>query len=182
MQSSNSSDGLLMSVFCHPRIASWKGVSDFLGFRPVARKFGGLAVVAKSGTEGDRTEIDLAVDEYFVEAKLTETDFTDSPVSNVRRYEQFASCFVIDSLRVRNECYCNYQVIRNVLAAAQHGKRHMLICDGRRSDLVREYFATVSCVRDEQVRMKCRVVFWQEIVRVAGEELATFLDARYGIC
>ena len=36
MQSSNSSDGLLMSVFCHPRIASWKGVSDFLGFCLVA--------------------------------------------------------------------------------------------------------------------------------------------------
>lgn len=182
MQSSNSSDGLLMSVFCHPKLPRWKGVSDLLGFRPVDPVFGFLALVAKAGTQGDKTEIDMVISDYFVEAKLTEASFTDSPASNVRLYEQFSSCFFAELLRMRNDCFCNYQIIRNILAATQYGKRHKLICDERRSDLVREYMMTVSCIRDERVRIRCRVVFWQEIGRVAGRELATFLASRYGIC
>src|SRR5206468_1262364 len=145
-----------MSIFCHPEVASWKGVSDLLGFRPAAPNYGLLALVAKNGAESDRTEIDMAVAYCFVEAKLTEADFKDSPVENVQLYDQFVSCFVVESLRVRNQCYCSYQVIRNILAAVQHGKRHMLLCDERRSDLVREYLATVSSVRDEGVRRRCR--------------------------
>lgn len=182
MQSSNSSDGLLLSVFCHPKLPAWKGVCDLLGFSPVNPVFGFQALIAKAGTKGDKTEIDMAISDYFVEAKLTEADFTESPAINVRLYEQFSSCFHADLLRMRNDCYCNYQIIRNILAAAQHGKRHMLICDERRPDLLREYMMTASCIRDESVRMRCRVVFWQEIARVAGRELATFLASRYGIC
>ena len=40
MQSSNSSDALLMSIFCHPQLVAWKGVADLLGFVPSAPVFG----------------------------------------------------------------------------------------------------------------------------------------------
>ena len=31
MESSNSSDALLMNVFCHPHISEWKGIRDVMG-------------------------------------------------------------------------------------------------------------------------------------------------------
>jgi hypothetical protein len=55
MQSSNSSDALLMNIFCHPMILSWKGVADIFGSTSVAPIFGIKALVAKEGTNGDAT-------------------------------------------------------------------------------------------------------------------------------
>ena len=76
MQSSNSSDALLMNIFCHPKLISWEGVVDVLGFKPENPTFGFKALVEKKGTDGDKTEIDMVIGNYFIEAKLTEADFT----------------------------------------------------------------------------------------------------------
>lgn len=64
VQSSNSSDALLMSVFCHPKIAAWKGVRDLLRIDSFHPEFGVKPRVRKRGTEGDETEIDLAVGDF----------------------------------------------------------------------------------------------------------------------
>ena len=181
MQSSNSSDALLMSIFCHPELSSWKGVADVLGFSPTEPEFGYKPRVAKKGTNGDETEIDMAIDGYFVEAKLTETDFTEKAVAEVEKYEGLASCFHTECLCICDGRFQNYQVIRNLLASTQHRKHHMLLCDERRPDLVRRYMKTVCCLRDEQMRKGCRVVFWQEIWRACGRDLGDFLQARYGL-
>lgn len=181
MQSSNSSDALLMSIFCHPKIASWKGVSDLVGCPVDSPRFGFKALVRKHGTDGDATEIDLAIGDCLIEAKLTEKDFTEKDVADVSQYTDLASLFHIESLPVRNGRYQNYQVIRNLLAAIQHEKRQILLCDERRPDLVRSYLETVSCLKDVQHRQRCRVIFWQEIARASGAELVTYLKARYGI-
>lgn len=182
MQSSNSSDALLMNIFCHPKIASWKGVQKVLGFVPTAPVFGLKARVAKRGTVGDHTEIDLAIGNCFAEAKLTEADFTDKPKSEVEKYNSFKAVFHTDALEQDNDSYRHYQVIRNVLAAFEHNKDHILLCDQRRPDLVRDYLTTITCIREVQFRRRCRVVFWQEIVQSSGKELRLFLDEKYGIC
>jgi hypothetical protein len=181
MQSSNSSDALLMNIFCHPMIASWKGVSEMLGVSPVDPVFGFKARVKKRGTDGDKTEIDMVIGECFVEAKLTEKDFEDKPTDKVEKYELLSSAFHVDCLEVRNDKYQNYQIIRNLLAAIQHNKDHVLLCDERRPDLVRRYMQTVLCLREVSNRMRCRVRFWQEIRRACGEEFAEFLEAKYGL-
>jgi len=181
MQSSNSSDALLMNIFCHPALTSWEGVRELLGFVPIEPLFGIPASVEKRGTTGDRTEIDMAIGDVFVEAKLTEADFTEKPRAEVERYTQFPEVFDPALLEMRDGRYCNYQIIRNILAAAQHGKRHVLLCDARRSDLVRAYYQTLCCVRSEAIRATCRVVFWQELKRVVGANLADFLERRYAI-
>ena len=181
MQSSNSSDALLMSIFCHPNIADWKGVSDLLGCLVESPRFGFKALVRKDGTEGDATEIDLAVGDCLIEAKLTEKDFTEKDIADVSHYSDLTSLFHVGNLPVRNGRYQNYQVIRNLLAAIQHRKRHILLCDERRPDLVRSYFETVSCLKDVEHRKRCRVIFWQEIARAGGDDLKTYLEARYGI-
>lgn len=182
MQSSNSSDALLMNIFCHPMLASWKGVADILGFEPVNPTFGFKALVEKEDTNGDTTEIDMAIGNHFVEAKLTEEDFTDKDVAEVQKYKSFSLHFHTDFLPIHNDRYQNYQIIRNLLAAIQHEKRHMLLCDERRPDLARRYMETVCCLQDQQLRRSCRVVFWQEVQRACGQDLGSFLHSRYGIC
>jgi len=181
MQSSNSSDALLMSIFCHPKISSWKGVKELLGVTSIVPVFGEGPGVKKKGTKGDETEIDLALDKVFVEAKLTESGFTEKAVSEVEKYTDLKAVFHTEFLRRKGDCFENYQVIRNLLASIQIGKRHLLLCDERRPDLVRAYFETVGCLRDQKHRKDCGVVFWQEIARVCGKDLSAYLAARYGI-
>jgi hypothetical protein len=181
MQSSNSSDAILMSIFCHPKIGSWKGVRELLGVTSVQPVFGEKPRVNKTGTAGDETEIDLALDGVFVEAKLTESGFTQKEVAVVEAYTDLGRHFETDLLRRSGDCFENYQVIRNLLAAIQRENRHLLVCDERRPDLVRAYFETVLCLRDAKQRSRCGVVFWQEIARVCGRDLAEYLSRRYGI-
>ena len=120
------------------------------------------------GTNGDDTEIDLLLDDCFIEAKLTEKDFTDKKVTDVVKYTAFTEHFHADNLPVRNGCFQNYQLIRNFLAAIQHGKSHILLCDERRADLVRSYLETVSCLRDSEHRKSgpgvvSRIQVWNSI-------------------
>jgi len=181
MQSSNSSDALLMSIFCHPKIDSWKGVRDLLGVSSIDPVFGDKPRVKKNGTKGDETEIDLTLEKVFVEAKLTESGFTEKEVFEVENYTELKSVFDTEALPRKSDCFANYQVIRNLLASIQLGNRHLLICDERRPDLVRSYFETVVCLRDGKHRKSCGVVFWQEISMVCGTDLKEYLAQRYGI-
>lgn len=182
MQSSNSSDALLMNIFCHPKIDSWKGVKDLLCVSEIKPLFGFKAKVEKEGTDGDASEIDMAIDDLFVEAKLTENDFVQKPETEVAKYTQLARHFAVSCFRKVKGNIDNYQVIRNLLASIQHGNRHILLCDERRSDLVRSYMQTVGCLLDATARSRCNVVFWQELQRVCGSDLAEFIQQKYGIC
>lgn len=181
MQSSNSSDALLMSIFCHPKFGSWKGVRDLLEIDSVQPIFGEMPRVRKHPADGDATEIDLALDGVFIEAKLTESDFTDKEVAVVQTYADFETRFHTDLLPRKGGRIENYQVIRNLLAAIQYGRRHLFLCDERRPDLVRAYYETIASLRDAKLRNRCKVVFWQEIARASGKDLAEYLAHRYGI-
>ena len=99
MQSSNSSDALLMNTFCHPEIDTWKGVQNILGLIPKEPVFGFKAKVLKVGTNGDDTEIDLVIGDCFAEAKLTEENFTSKAKSEVEKYEKFSSVFRVAPTR-----------------------------------------------------------------------------------
>lgn len=181
MQSSNSSDALLMSIFCHPKISSWKSILNLFNIDQLNPEFGFKAKLPKLNGSKDRTEIDIAFEDIFAEAKLTEDDFTEKEISAVQEYQGISDFFDMDSLPVRDGKYLNYQIIRNLLAARHWKKRHFLLCDERRSDLARSYYETVLCVTDNNYRNKCRIVFWQEIYRSAGDSLKQFLYEKYGI-
>jgi hypothetical protein len=169
-----------MSIFCHPDIGRWKGVSDLLGVKIESVEFGNPGKVLRSGQE-DATEIDMSVGDVLCEAKLTEDGFTSKDKDDVERYDDFDVAFHTDALRIENGKYANYQVIRNLLASIQHNKRHLLLCDERRSDLCRSYFETVSCLKSVHDRSRCGVVFWQEIARASGASLKGWLESKYGI-
>lgn len=182
MQSSNSSDALLMNIFCHPSIKQWAGVRKVLGNDMETIAFGVQGEVRINNGHTDTTEIDMALPGAFCEAKLTEADFTHKRPEVVENYDGLQETFHAKALPRVGTDYDNYQIIRNLLAAKQHNRDHILFCDERRPDLVRRYLTTVSCLRDIEVRKRCRVIFWQEIVAACGEALRKWIEEKYGIC
>jgi len=182
MQSCNSSDAFLMNIFCHPDIGRWKGVRNLIREELNSITFGYPGQVYINGGQNDSTEIDMALSGLFCEAKLTETDFTQKATNMVEKYDGFHKLFHVNDLPRIGDAYDNYQIIRNLLVAVQHGKNHILLCDERRPDLVRRYFQTVSCLKDMAYRKLGRVVFWQELSSACGANLSNWIIEKYGMC
>ena len=182
MQSSNSSDALLMSIFCHPLIGKWTGVKKVVGsdLKKIAFGFPGAIRLCNGGS--DTTEIDLSLANSLCEAKLTESDFTKKRPSVVENYTGLKEAFHIEALPRKGVDYDNYQIIRNLLASVQFNRKHILFCDERRPDLAKRYMETVSCLRDIKRRVDCRIVFWQELVAACGATLRDWIEEKYGMC
>lgn len=181
MQSSNSSDALLMNIFCHPLINKWTGPKKVIGSNLEMIAFGFPGAIRLYSGGSDSTEIDLSLTDSLCEAKLTESDFTKKRPSVVENYAGLAEAFHIEALPRKGSDYDNYQIIRNFLASVQHNRKHILFCDERRTDFVKRYMETVSCLRDVKRRTNCRVIFWQEIVAACGATLREWIGEKYGI-
>lgn len=184
MQSSNSSDALLMNIFCHPKIGSWKGVMDLLKIKSLDQiEFGHNPGLLVDGVpEKSPTEVDLLINtEIICEAKLTEKDFTKKAKGLVDKYESFRTIFEMRSLDQNDDEYFNYQLIRNLIAAVKYNKRFILFCDMHRPDLIKAFHQTVRCLRDIKNRERCDFITWQEIAQKTGNDLRVFLNNKYGI-
>ncbi len=77
--------------------------------------------------------------------------------------------------------YASYQLIRNVLAAHAVKSSFCVIHDERRSDLRESWFQVIAAIRSADMRVRCKVLTWQEIVPHLPEQLRDFLDVKYGI-
>ena len=78
--------------------------------------------------------------------------------------------------------YAGYQLIRNVLAVARNpGARFVVLLDGRRPDLLREWWGVYGAIRDADLRARCGFVLWQELAAVAPAPLREFLATKYGL-
>lgn len=188
MQSSNSSDALAMNIFCHTDVKKSKGVKNLFQVEEITSiDFGYKAKVDKiidKIKKKDSTEIDVLINcNIFIECKLTEKDFTSNKKDIVEHYSEFKNVFQIDQLSKTETHYDNYQLIRNILAANQHNAQFLLICDMRRPDLVESFNQTVNCIKDEyfELRNKCKILYWQDLAKVVGDELKSFLKEKYGI-
>jgi hypothetical protein len=94
LDSSMSSDALLMNVFCSPGVAEAPAVRQTLGVDgenpPV---FGWKARVPLMSGRFDRTEVDMRWGDLLVEAKLTESDFQIKAAAVVEAYRDFDTVF-----------------------------------------------------------------------------------------
>jgi len=99
LDSSMSSDALLMNVFCTPGVVESPQVRNLLGVdteeSPV---FGWRARVPLTKGRFDRTEVDMKWGSLLVEAKLTESDFQSSRPELVEAYCDLDEVFVGDLL------------------------------------------------------------------------------------
>jgi hypothetical protein len=170
-----------MNIFCHPKIGNWKGIRDLFNVNKIASLFGVKPRIPLKDGRKDSTEIDLSFGNIFAEAKLTESDFTQKHREIVENYKAVKEVFHFEKLPKKGEEILNYQIIRNILATFHSNKRHILICDDRRGDLIRSYYDVVKCIKDVDVRQGCDIIFWQDIWEKVGKDLREFLSGKYGI-
>jgi hypothetical protein len=182
LDSCTSSDALLMNVFCFPGVLQDARALSLLGVEQgSAATFGFKARVPLSNGLFDRTEVDLRLGSLLIEAKLTEADFQTKAIDVVRGYRDFAAVFAAKSLPRVVDKFAGYQLIRNVLAAYCNGGSFCVLLDQRRPDLIEQWYAIMRCVRREELRVRCKVLTWQELGAVIPDRLRRFLDAKYGI-
>lgn len=220
LDSSMSSDALLMNIFCTPGVADSVTMRRVLGVEgdepPI---FGWKARVPLASGRSDRTEVDMRLGSLLVEAKLTEGDFQAKAAAVVEGYRDFDAVFERELLprvelatRRRREAtefpedysqefspeqptppretssssaaevgYCEYQLIRNVLAAYAEGYSFCVLHDDRRPDLREAWFKVMAAVKSAELRVRLSVLTWQELAEHLPEELQEFLDRKYGI-
>ena len=99
LDSSTSSDALLMNVFCAPGVLESPVVRKVLGVEDEANAiFGWKARVPLKNSRTDTTEVDLRWGSLLIEAKLTEADFQTRAAVVVEGYRDFEEVFSAESL------------------------------------------------------------------------------------
>jgi hypothetical protein len=229
LDSSMSSDALLMNIFCTPGVADAAVLRNTLGVEENAEpEFGWKARVPLANGRFDRTEVDMRFGSLLVEAKLTEGNFQTRAAAVVEGYRDLDVAFDRDllprielppkrwreaaefpedytqegesiiapegegSLKVEPPLrhtlsdaggagYANYQLIRNVLAAYAAGCSLCVLHDERRPDLREEWYQVMAAVKSAEMRVRLKVMTWQELAALVPESLQEFLNVKYGI-
>ena len=229
LDSSMSSDALLMNVFCAPGVVESAVVRRALGVDGGGPEFGWKARVPLASGRVDRTEVDMRWGGLLVEAKLTEGDFQTRAARVVEGYRDFDCVFererlprveirtgrrrtaaefaeaftqewdepVVDDGAAREfqaglvaeareaepaeAGYRGYQLIRNVLAAYATGTSFCVVHDERRPDLREEWYAVMGAVKLAEMRVRCKVLTWQELAGMVPEGLRFFLGGKDGV-
>jgi hypothetical protein len=182
LECANSSDALLMNIFCYPGMLCRASLCSLLGIEPgIAPLFGFRPGIPLKNGRQDRSEIDLKLGALLVEAKLTEGDFQSARQDLVDRYRDLESVFEVDRLPKSNQRFRSCQLIRGALAAFAHTASFAVFCDQRRQDLIEDCFEVMSAVASAELRCRMSVVTWQELASAMPHKVRTFLADKYGI-
>jgi hypothetical protein len=178
----NSSDALLMNIFCHPKTLLDGRVINLLGVEENAMpEFGFKPRTPLHAGKRDNTEIDMKIGDLLVEAKLTEGDFQWAKPRMIDRYSDLKEVFYRDELPVLNDRHACYQLIRGTLAAHATSSSFCVLCDARRPDLMESWYAVIRAVRSAELRCRLKILTWQELTAVLPVDLKSFLESKYGI-
>jgi hypothetical protein len=182
LDSSMSSDALLMNIFCYPGITKRREISSILGTGiGDLPEFGFKPRIPLTSGFVERTEIDMKLGSVLFEAKLTEADFQRQNAAIVEGYRDLEEVFEVNDLPRRGQMYVSYQLLRNVLAAQALDLSFCLLLDARRPDLIEDWYEILRCIRTAELRSRCKVVTWQGLVSYLPCRLRKFLDPKYGI-
>lgn len=178
----NSSDALLMNIFCYPQVLCRPQLCLLLGIGiGLVPTFGFKPRIPLVNAQGDQTEVDMKIGDLLVEAKLTESGFQSRPSRLLHRYRDLDEVFEVCALPVAGEKVRGYQLIREILAAYAIECSFLLLCDDRRTDLMDGWFGVVRAVRSYSFRSRLKLLTWQEIAGALPVRLQQFLDKKYGI-
>ena len=182
LDSSLSSDTLLMNIFCYPGVTRRMKVYGILGIEPgCLPEFGFMPRVPLFSEATERTEIDMKLGSTLFEAKLTEGDFQIQCAELVEQYRDLRDVFECRQLPRAKRKYVSYQLIRNVLAAHALGLDFCTLLDARRPELIEDWYGILRCIRSAALRARCKVLTWQELAPCLPGALKNFLDVKYGI-
>src|ERR1700722_6636 len=182
LECANSSDALLMNIFCYPRVLCRTAVCSLLGIEPgLHPEFGFRPGIPLRNGREDRSEMDLKLGGLLVEAKLTEGDFQSTRHDLVHRYRDLELVFDVDRLPQNQQRFRSCQLIRGALAAHAHAASFAVFCDQRRQDLIEDCFEIMSAVVSAELRCRMSVVTWQELAATMPKTVRLFLAEKYGI-
>jgi len=182
LDSSMSSDALLMNIFCYPGVTKRRELGLLLGTEMGdLPEFGFKPRVPLTSGHVERTEIDMKLGSVLFEAKLTEADFQNQDAAIVEGYRDLEEVFEVGELPRRGRRYASYQLLRNVLAAYALGLSFCVLLDARRPDLIEDWYEILRCIRSSELRNRCRVLTWQELAPCLPSALQEFLNVKYGI-
>jgi len=182
LDSSMSSDALLMNIFCYPGVTKRREVSLLLGTEPgEIPQFGFMPRVPLVTGAVERTEVDMKLGDVLFEAKLTEGDFQVQDRRIVQQYRDLKEVFECRKLPRQGKRYVSYQLLRNVLAAYALDLSFCVLLDGRRQDLLEQWYRVMRCIRSTTLRTRCKVLTWQELAACLPSALRKFLLVKYGI-
>jgi hypothetical protein len=182
LDSSMSSDALLMNIFCYPGVTKRKELSAILGTGiGDLPEFGFKPRIPMTNGAIERTEIDMKLSSALFEAKLTEADFQRQRAGIVEGYRDLEEVFEVGDLPRRGQMYVSYQLLRNLLAAYTLDLSFCLLLDARRPDLSEDWYGILRCIRITELRNVCRVLTWQELARCLPPALQEFLKLKFGI-
>jgi hypothetical protein len=182
LDSSLSSDALLMNIFCYPGVTRRREVCGVLGLEPGSvPEFGFMPRIPLLSETTERTEVDMKLGDKIFEAKLTEGDFQIQRADLVEQYRDLREVFEARQLPRTKRKYVSYQLIRNVLAAHALSLDFCTLLDARRPDLLEDWYGVVRCIRFAGLRAKCKVLTWQELSLCLPAALKRFLSVKYGI-
>ncbi|HWY68328.1 MAG TPA: hypothetical protein VNX88_06660 [Terriglobales bacterium] len=177
-----SSDALLMNIFCHPNVRSRPQVRRMLGVDERAVPiFGWRTRVPLFDQKFDRTEVDMKFGNLLVEVKLTESSFESCTFARMHEYADFREVFRLSELPRSSRQYRCYQLLRNVLAAQAHNAAFCLLTDARRIDLIECWYRVLAAIRPIDLRVRCKLLTFQELSPALPRSLREFLDQKYGI-
>jgi hypothetical protein len=178
----NSSDALLMNIFCYRRTLRNRALSSILGVASgLEPAFGFRPGIPLRNGKTDRTEIDMKLGDLMLEAKLTETGFQNAPATMIERYRDLEEVFATRELVKSGDTVENYQLIRGVLAAHSTGGSFCVLCDARRPDLIESWYSVVRAVENCALRCRLQLRTWQELAPALPKALRRFLALKYGI-
>tara|TARA_R110002072_G_scaffold7503_2_gene40599 strand:+ start:350500 stop:351249 length:750 start_codon:yes stop_codon:yes gene_type:complete len=176
MQSSNSSDALLMNIFSNPNILKIKGIRDLLGINKDDNiEFGWNPIFENERT---KTEIDMKIGSTIFEAKLTEKDFSAKDIHFVLAYANVEELLDFETL-IKEDKILHYQLIRNLLTANQYGFNFFLIVDETRTDLIRSFYQVKMAIKDKDLSSRFNFLTWQEITEKLGGDLKKYITRKY---
>jgi len=107
--------------------------------------------------------------------------FRRPPKDAVRAYRDFSEVFDAEDLPQTERDFLSYQLIRNVLAAHASGCTFCVLTDARRPELIETWYRVMKCVRPIDLRLRCKVLTWQELAKTLPRSLRGFLNEKYGI-
>jgi restriction endonuclease-like protein len=161
LDSSMSSDALLMNIFCYPGVTKRREVRLLLGTdMGDVPEFGFRPHVPLLSGAKERTEVDMKLGGVLFEAKLTEGDFQIQGPGTVEQYRDLRAAFDCCRLPRRGHDYVSYQLLRNVLAAYALNLQFCVLLDARRPDLLEQYYRVMRCVLSTDLRTRCKVLTW----------------------
>jgi len=182
LDSSMSSDALLMNIFCYPGVTKRRELSLMLGTEiGDLPEFGFKPRIPLTSGFVERTEIDMKLGSALFEAKLTESDFQTQKAVIVEGYRDLKEVFDCRKLSRLDGEYVSYQLLRNVLAAYALNLSFCVLLDARRPDLREDWYAVMRRVRPMDLRTRCKVLTWQELAVALPLRLQSFLELKYGI-